>query len=147
MKKIISLIILLISFNASSAPIGFGDAELKLKPPIERDFCLNPAGETTDTIAAKGLTCLEWQLLPSDEISHYQITRGSNELVADVPHFVNYVDFIFADVVLPYGINNLQAVTFDTNGKQSKIKTFTIDMVIPKGNPKSLQEFSAIQKP
>jgi len=146
MRNILFLL-LAISFNAFAAPIGFGNAELKLKPPIERDYCLNPFGETTASLASKGLTCLEWQLLPSDEISHYIISNDKNELVANMPHIVDYVDYIFADAVLPYGINNLKVVTFDTEGRSSIEKTYTINMVMPTGDPKPLMEFLVTQKP
>jgi len=134
-------LLMMIAFSAIAAPIGFVDIELKTTPPTERDWCLNPMGETEVSIAEKGLTCLELQALPSDEISHYIYTNSSGELIANVPHVANYVDFIFADIILPYGENIVTGVTYDTAGLVSREKTFTLNVAVPNGNPKS-QDFT-----
>jgi len=146
MKRLLLITFLLISFSAVSAPVGFGDVELTTVPPTERDWCMNPIGETIASLSEKGLTCLEWQSLPSDEISHYIYKDSNGALVANVPHVINYVDSIFADVILTYGDNVITDVTYDIDGRVSLEKTFTLNVVTPKGSPKS-QGFSMRQKP
>jgi hypothetical protein len=110
---IILMTVVMVSMSslALSAPAGYEDWDTQFRPPTEREG-LDVNGNPIP--------------LSSREICCYRITyTGGEQIGNDIPHVVDYVDFIFASLILPYGTSELSIVTLDTEGRVSREVTTT----------------------